>query len=124
MTFKQFFENYQDISKLKLASNPRHRTGGAITNPSRKHQNIVADSQRKSNEYASFSITKAKYNGGKNKISEIQADTIAKKYNLNLIDKDKTKPFSLALKQRDGNGIGRYLEYDPKMGYSIQIKKL
>jgi hypothetical protein len=124
MTFKRFFESYQDISKLKLASNPRHRTGGAITNPSRKHQNIVADSQRKSNEYGSYSITKAKYNGGSTKLSEIQADTLAKKYGLNLINKDKTKPFSLALKQRDGNGIGRYLEYDPKLGYSIQIKKI
>jgi hypothetical protein len=124
MNFKQFFENYHDIANLKMASNPRHRTGGAITNPSRKHQNIVADSQRKSNEYKSYDITKAKYNKGRTKLSEIQAEEVAKKYGLNLLNKDKTKNFSLALKQRDSQGVGRYLEYDPKFGYSIQIKKI
>ena len=127
MTFKQFFEQYQDISKLKFASNPRHRTGGAITNPSRKHQNIVADSQRKSNEYSSYSITQAKYNGGKRKISEIEAINLVKKINnnppINLQDRDKSKPFEIALKQQNDDGIGRFLTYDPNLGYHIEIKK-
>lgn len=122
MNFKQFFEN-NSIVNLKLASNPRHRTVGGITNGHRKHQNIVARSQQKSNEYISNNVINAKYNGGKSKISEYQAKEEANKYNINLDNKDKSMPFQIALKQKDANGIGRFLVYDPNNGYSIQIKK-
>ena len=44
--------------------------------------------------------------------------------NINLDKRDKTKPFEIALKQKDSSGMGRFLVYDPQKGYSIQIKKV
>lgn len=124
MNFQQFFENHNSIANLKLASNPRHRTVGALTNGNRQNQSIVATSQKKHNEYESSAITKAKYSGAKTKLSDVQVDSIAKTYGLNISTKDMSKPFELALKQRDSNGVGRYLVYEPDFGFYIQIKKL
>jgi hypothetical protein len=120
MNFKTFFEN-NNITNIKLASNPRHRTEAGITN---QKTNIVARYHSPHNDYNNQSVVKASYNTGLKKISEAELQKIINDYSLNLDKRDKTQPFEIALKQKnEQTGIGRFLVYDPQNGYSIQMKK-
>lgn len=120
MNFKTFFEN--SITDIKLASNPNHRTDKGITNP--KKPNIVARYLSPHNDYNNQSVVGAKYNSGNRLIRTNQElQKIINDYGINLEKRDKTQPFEISLKQRDANGTGRFLVYDPQKGYSIQIKK-
>lgn len=126
MNFKTFFEN-NSIANIKLASNPRHRTEAGITN---QKTNIVARYLSPHNDYKNQSVVGANYNSGNRPIKTNQElQKILQDYgyehgNINLDKRDKTKPFEIALKQKDSSGMGRFLVYDPQKGYSIQIKKV
>lgn len=124
MNFEDFYKKNNDIQNIKLASNPRHRTGGALTNPNRKNPNLVARSQNPNLKYSSANVVSAKFNGGTKKLTEFQAQEEAKKYNINLQKRDKSKPFQISLKQKSGDGTGRFLSYYPQKGYFIEIKKV
>jgi hypothetical protein len=120
MNFKTFFEN-SNIANIKLASNPRHRRDTGITN---QKTNIVARYHSPHNDYKNSSMVRANYNSGFKKLSNIELQKIISDYGLNLDKRDKTKPFEIALKQKnEETGIGRFLIFDPQKGYSIQMKK-
>ena len=131
MNFKTFFEN-NSIANIKLASNPRHRTASGITKRGVgfNSPNVVAKRHSPHNDYKNSSMVRANYNSGNKPIKTNQElQKILKDYgyeqgNINLDKRDKTKPFQIALKQKnEKTGIGRFLVYDPQKGYSIQMKK-
>ena len=123
MNFKLFFEN-SNIVNVKMASNPHHRSVSRIMgSTNRTSQNIVADSHKKSNEYISSKVTNAKYNAGRQNLTQMDAQRVATYYGFELKNKDYSKPFQLSIKQQDDNKIGKFLCFNPPNKWTIEFKK-